>query len=169
MKNGQIWGTLGTLFATWVYVILVFATLLYIAGQFREAKSNRKREAALSVFKELQTKQARDARRYIYRIVPSNLEGLNDELLQQHLEVIEEAILAFERIGFLAHDGYIDPEPIVINHWPVIWKCWKKTKELIGWARKKRGNIAYFKNFDYLYHLAETYRGQSNYPEPKFY
>ena len=169
ITNWQVWTALGTLLATWVYVILVFITLFYIAGQFREARSDRKRETALSAFRELQTKEARDARRYIYGTVPLNLEGLNDELLQQYLEAAEEAMLAFERIGYLIYEGHVDSEPILVNHWPVVWKSWKKTQGLIVWARGKRGEVTYFNNFDYLFQIAEKYRVQHGYPEPKFY
>src|SRR3989338_1760287 len=169
VANWQAVVVLGTLLATWVYVVLVLITLIYIAGQLREARKSRRLEAALTVFRELQTKDARDARKYIYRTIPLSVEGLDDEDLQQHLEAAEEAMLAFERVGYLIQEGHVDAEPILVNHWPVIWKCWGKTEGLIRWGRGKRGDITYFESFAYLFSIAETYRTQRNYPEPQFY
>jgi len=162
------WGAVGAI-ATCIYAVLVLYTLYYIRGQLGEMKSTRTRDAALSVFKELQSKEARDARRYIYGSVPTNIEGITDDERQNHLEKAEEAIIAFDRIGYLVREGHIDPDPILMPAWSIVWRCWRKCENLIRWAAEKRNDPHYLEHFRHLFERSEAYRKENNLDEPTFY
>ena len=155
--------------ATSLYAFFVFLTLLYIHRQLKETQSTRKREAASAIFKELQTKEARDARRYIYRFVPISLEGIGEEERQTHLEKAEEAMIAFDRIGYLIKEGHIDPDPILIPAWSLVWRCWNKSENLVRWAGEKRNAPYYLEHFRHLFEQSESHRKENNFDEPRFY
>ena len=144
--------------------------MVYVAGiAVKGQEKNRKLQATLTIFAELQIKEIRNARRYVYEYVPEDIRDLADSELQEHLINVEEAIIAFERVGYLLQEGHIDTEPIISNYWAEVWKCWQRTRGLIHWAREKRGDPTYLGSFDHLFFLAEAYRIENNYGEPRFY
>lgn len=167
---------LSTSIATWiyvflmaVYVILVAVTLLLIREQLHTQKETQKFQATLAVFKEIQSQDLTNARRYIYESLPEIIEGIGSNQLKTHLQKIEIAIINLDRIGYLIQQGHIDREIIMETYWPSIWRCWKKSKNLINWIRELRGEKDAFGQFEYLFNLSESYRIQNELPEPKFY
>lgn len=167
---------LSTCIATWSYVFLmavyigfVAVTLGYIHRQFKHQEKEHKLQTTFTTFKELQTKEGRDARRNVYKQVPTEIAGIEDEKLEKYLDLVQEAVLPYYRIGYLIHEGHIDAEPIVTTHWESVWRCWKKTENLIKWARTKRNESIYLDHFKYFFDLSEAYRIQNRLEEPKFY
>ena len=90
-----------TAIATSVYVVIVAITLIVILLQLVEFRKNRKLQAALTIFQELQIQKARESRRYIYEQVPESTENLADKVMKDHLIAPEEAIAVFNRVGYL--------------------------------------------------------------------
>ena len=158
-----------TCIATWIYVILVFVTLVVVYLQLRELSKNRKLQATLTIFSELYTELARKARKKVYKEVPADINGIDDEKLESYLEIVQDACFMYHRIGYLVSKGHIDSDPIITTHWRTIWRCWKKAEKLIIWARTKRGNQNYLEYFKYLFDLSEDYRVQNQLEEPKIY
>jgi len=94
------WITLSAI-ATSLYTLSFWVALWFAYIQTRGFEKNRKLQETLTVFKELQAKEVRESRRYIYEEVPQEIGNLTDNELQKHLVNSEEAVLAFERIGYL--------------------------------------------------------------------
>lgn len=164
----QKWTTVGTwavAFFTLLYVVAVTLTLLYIRKQFKETEKRRKLGLTLTIFKELQTREMRRARKYIYTRVPQDVSEVSESELQEHLEEAESAIAPFDLVGYLIQEEYLDRESILANYWRGIWKCWKKSEHLLRWARRRR-NEPIFHHFDDLARESERYRHEKNYEEP---
>lgn len=155
--------------ATSIYTISFLGTLWLAYVQTSGFEKNRRLQEALTIFKELQVKEVRESRRYIYEEVPQEIGGLTDNELQKHLVNSEEAVLAFERVGYLLSQEHADLRHVISNYWTEIWKSWKRINMLIQWARNKRNDKYYLKNFENLFHIAEIHRVQSEYEEPKIY
>lgn len=163
------WVTLATCIATWVYVLLVAVTLWYIHRQLEQQKKEHQLQETLTILKELQTQELFDQRRYIYESFPENIEGIDSIELKAYMRKVDLALVAFNRIGYLVNKGYVDTESILENHWSVVWRCWKKSKNLIKWERAMRNELNHFKDFEYLFDLTEEYRVKHGYEEPKIY
>ena len=166
-----LWIALSTSIATWIYTLFVVLTLRNLSGQVEELRRSREIQSTGIVFKELQSTKARRARQYIYEHVPKELVDtfILETELKTHLQKAGEALVAFDRVGFLAKEGDINPAPIIEHLWPVIWRCWKKSEALIRWARDKRGESEYLSGFGHLFDLSEAYRESNMLPEPKFF
>lgn len=158
-----------TCMATWLYLVLVTATLLYVRRQVKNQDKERKFQTVLAIFRELKTQDFIDNRRYIYDFLPANIEGIESNQLKDYFLEIEVALAAFDRVGYLLREKHIEREPIMENYWASVWRCWKKSKNVIGWIREQRGQKDYFCNFEYLFYLSEDYRVKNGYEEPKFY
>lgn len=147
-----------------------FVVAVIIAGrQLILLTKTRKFEMILTIFRELKTKDFMAKRRYIYDNIPENIDGIDDNRLKKYLIRVETALTAFDRVGYLLRENHIDAKPIMDNYWASVWRCWKKTKNIIIWARQKREQEDYFINFEHLFSLAEEHRVQSEFEEPKFY
>jgi len=158
-----------TAFATSIYTVLVAVTFYFIWRQLKEMNSTRKREATLVVFRELQAREARDARRYIYTTVPMEIEGIGDDELQTHLERSEEALVSLDRVGFLVGEEHVDSDPLMETVWAMVWRCWRKSEVLIRWTRGKRNDPTYLNRFEYLFEVSEEFRLINGYEEPQIY
>lgn len=158
-----------TALATVTYVVVIVRTLRYIRDQAKELRKHRTLQATLAIFKELQTREARKSRSEIYVRVPRTIEGLEESDRQMYLEMAEEALITFDLVGYLVREGYLDPAPLIDTHWPAIWKCWKKTENLIRWAQEKRNDPIYLTRFKRLFELCEAHRRENNYPKPTLY
>ena len=163
------WLTLFIGIGTWAYVVFVGWTLYYIKGQFEEAGNSLKLESTLVIFRELQTREAREARRYIYAELPFEIHGLPVRVLQEHLERSEEAFTAFDRIGHLLKEEHLDVDFIVTKLWPMIWRCWRRSRSLIRWSQQARNDEGYMAGFEFLFDVCETYRKENNLSLPRFY
>lgn len=170
------WISALTCFATWIYVglmglyvWLVFETLRYIRKQLVQQEKEHKFQETITIFKELQTQELFDQRRYIYENFPENIEGIDGNQLKAHIQKPEVALVVFDRIGYLIRKGHIDAESIMENHWSSIWRCWRKSRNLIGWVREQRNETTYLEYFEHLFNVSEDYRIQNGYPEPKIY
>lgn len=155
--------------ATFLYAILVAFTLWYIHRQLEEFKKNRVLQVLLAIFGELRTSESRRARQYIYEQTPVDVKSLSNDKLKKHMRKIEVVITAFNRIGYLAKERYINPKLMLPAYWPMIWRCWKKCENLTVFTRIRRNEPDYLKNFQYLFELAEQYRINNNLPEPIFF
>ena len=158
-----------TAISTTVYVVLFAIALRIALYQLIEFEKSRKLQATLAIFRELKTRDFIDNRRYIYDFLPEKIEGVESDQLKDYFLEIEVALAAFDRVGYLLRENHIDAEPILENYWASVWRCWKKSKNIIAWVREKRGQKDYFSNFEHLFHLSEDYRIQKGYEEPKFY
>lgn len=150
-----------------VSLLTIVVFLAYV--RTRGLEKNRKFQIALTIFEELQTQGPIDTRKYIYDNLPENIEGVDSNQLKAHIHKAELALLAFDRIGYLVKEKHIDGTAVMENYWSSIWRCWKKSKNIINWAREQRGQKDYFKRFEYLFGLSEDHRVQNGYEEPKFY
>jgi len=137
--------------------------------QAKGFEKSRKLQLILTIFKELQNQDLFNERRYIYENFPENIEGIESNQLKAHIQKAETAIIAFDRLGYLAHQGHVDVVPIMENHWSSIWRYWEKSKNLINWAREQRGELKYCEYFEYLFGLSETYRIENELQKPKIY
>lgn len=155
--------------ATWTYVILFATTFIIIKQQLITQMKAHDLQMVLTIFKELKTQDLISKRSYIYESFPENIEGIESSQLKAHIQKAETALDTFNRIGYLAYEGHIDVTPIMENYWSLIWRCWKKSKNLIIWARQQRGESEYFEYFEHLFDLSEAYRVKCEYEEPKFY
>ncbi len=158
-----------TAFVTVVYTIMFGQAVFAAFKQLSELKKSGRFQATLAVFKELKARDFIEDRRYIYDNLPENTAGIEAVQLKSHFRNVEVALTAFERVGYLLREKHIDAEPILENYWASVWRCWKKSKNLIAWAREQRGQQDYFRNFEYLFSLSEEYRIKNKYEEPKFY
>ncbi len=91
--------SIGILLITSLYVGIVAWTLYYIRGQFEGQEKNRKLQAALTIFQDLQSEKVRSARRYIYESVPVSIEDVEESELKKHSIACEDAIQMFHRVG----------------------------------------------------------------------
>ena len=163
------WSEIVTAIATSIYTMLFFIAVRFAYVQTRGFEKNRKLQAALTIFKELQASELMEGRRYIYEQIPQDIKNIDVAQLKEHLQKVESSLIAFERIGYLVYEGHIDTEPIIVNYWPSIWRCWKKCATLIRWARTQRGEKVYFARFEDLFYRCEAYRAENEFEEPKFY
>lgn len=154
---------------TGLYVWLVFETLRYIRRQLENQEKERRFQAALTVFQDLQTQESFNARKYIYENIPESIEGVDNNQLKEHFQKAEIALIALDRIGYLVSKDHIDITTVMENYWYVIWRCWKKSKNILNWMREQRGEPKYFDKFEYLFDLSEVHRIQNHFGEPKFY
>lgn len=168
MRQGIFWQMIGV-FATCAYVILVAVTLVYVMIQVHEMRRSRQRESALTVLKELQSREAREARRYIYQSIPNAIENLADVDVQAHLEHAEEAIIAFDRIGYLLKEGHIDEDAIMPIAWILVWRCWKRCESIVEWASMRRNDPHHLEHFRHFFERSEAYRVENNLEEPRIY
>lgn len=164
---GAIAAVVGATAAT-VYTMSFLVAIWIAYTQLDRFEKGRKFQEVSVIFKELQTKELFEERGYIYKNFPENVEGIDKEQLKAHIQKAEIALNMFDRIGYLVQTGHIDAKPIMENHWFSIWRCWKKSKNIIIWAREQRGDT-YFDKFEYLFQLSEAYRIQKGYQEPKFF
>lgn len=162
--------------AAWVYVFIFMSavsggiiTWVLARRQLEELVRKRKLQDVMTIFRELKAQNLIDMRRYILESFPESIEGIESSQLKTHLQKAELALEVFKRIGYLIKQGHIDAEPIMENYWSLIWRCWKKSKEIINWAREQRGELKYLESFKYLFDLAEAYRIENNLQEPKIY
>ncbi len=170
------WIALGTFIATCTYVgltgfyvFLVFKTLVYIRKQLEQQEKEHKLQETLTILKELQTQELFDQRRYIYENFPEDIKGIDSNQLKAHMRKVDVAIVAFNCMGYLVHKGQVDTESILENHWPIVWRCWQKSKILVKWKREMRNEPKHFEYFESLFDLSEEYRIQNGYEEPKIY
>lgn len=164
--------------ATFAAVITAIATVFYslsfIIGlviaivQIGEFQKSRKLQVVFAIFEELKSPNLIEQRRYLYEKFPENIEGIDEAQLKDHFKAVELALTSFSRIGYLLQERYIDAEPILKNHWALIWRCWRKSRDYVKWARKQRAQEDYFENFEQLHELAEEHRIKNGYPEPRF-
>ncbi len=158
-----------TAIATALYSAMFFVALIVARRQLKELEKSGKLQATLTIFRELKTREFIEDRRYIYDNLPENTESIEAVQLKSYFLSVESALTAFDRVGYLMREEHIDAEAILENYWASVWRCWKKTKNLVIWAREQRGQKDYFRNFEYLFNLSEDYRVQKGYEEPKFY
>ncbi len=158
-----------TAVATSVYALLVALTIALARKQLLAMNEARKMQSVLAVFREIHAKEARDARRYIYQKVPREIAGIEAGELQRHLEAAEEALIAFDRLGYMLKAGHISVEPIAERVWSAVWRCWTRSKELIRWAQEQRSDPTYLDGFKYLFDEVEAYRASENLPESSIY
>lgn len=165
LMNWKMWAAI----AAWMYVVLVFVSLYYVDRQLDEVAKNRKREAILAIFRELESDAMRESRQYIYDEVPREIEGIAEVKLKEHFKKAAVALNAFSRIEYLISEGHIDAETILASYSQAIWRCFKKCEWLIRWVRRKRNEPQYLQRFDNLSLRAEAYRREHGYDEPSFY
>ena len=168
MRQSIYWQKLYTI-VNCIYVFLVLVTLIYVIMQVLEMKRNRKLQSAVLIFEELKSTINREARKKLYKKVPNDISDLRDEYLEKYLDIVQEAVLSFDRIGYLIQEGYMDSDPILKLCWRLIWRSWKKSENIINWVREKRGELMYLHRFQELFDLSELYRIQNGYEEPKIY
>ncbi len=156
-------------FATWTYVVLFVVSIMLLYFQLKGLNKDRRLQAVLVIFRELKAQNLIEMRRYILESFPENIEGIETSGLKAHIQKAELALEVFKRIGYLIDKGHIDAGPIMENYWSLIWRCWKKSKGIIEWAREQRGEPTYLDSFKYLFDLAEDYRVSNNLQEPKIY
>lgn len=149
-------------FVNGVYVILLAIGVMIAWYQLFLLRKTRKLEIVLTIFRELKTKDFMAKRRYIYDNIPENINGMDDNQLKKYLMRVETALTAFDRVGYLLRENHIDAKPIMDNYWASVWRCWKKSKNIIIWARQKREQEDYFINFEYLFSLAEEHAFKAN-------
>ena len=162
------WNAL-TAISTASYAVLFVIALVIAWIQTSALIKNGKLQMVITIFTELKAQDFIDKRRYIYDDLPESTEGIEPSQLKAHFLKVEAALSAFDRVGYLLRERHIDAEPILENYWASVWRCWKKSKNLIAWAREQRGQKDYFGNFEHLFHLSENYRVQKGHGEPKFY
>lgn len=158
-----------TMFVTSAYVFLFAKTISIVSEQLKTQMKTHNLQMVLTIFKELKTQDLLIKRRYIYESFPESVEGIKGSQLKTHLQKAETALVAFNRIGYLACEGHIDVTPIMEIYWSLIWRCWQKSKNLINWAREQRGESQYFEYFEHLFELSESYRIENKLEQPKFY
>lgn len=141
-----------------LYTLLFSLIVIFAYVEIKELGKNKRLQGALTIFGELYTDVARKARKKVYKEVSAEIEGIEDEKLESYLEIVQDACFPYQRIGYLISEGHIDSNPIITTHWQSVWRCWKKTENLIKWARVKRGEPTYFKHFKHLFDLSEAYR-----------
>jgi hypothetical protein len=149
---------LSFLFAVWIALL-----------QTWEFRASKRLQALLTIFEEIKSQNLIEQRRYLYQSFPDTIKGVGDQQLKDHFRQVELALTSFSRIGYFLQHGYIEAEPLLENQWALIWRCWRKSKEAIGWARKIRAEEDYFSNFEKLYELAEAFRVRKGHPEPRFF
>lgn len=160
---------ISTAFYAATFASTVVLTIIVALRQLKALEKSGRFQATLAVFRELKTRDFIENRRYIYDNLPENTEDIEAVQLKSHFINAEGALTAFDRVGYLLREGHIDAEPILENYWASVWRCWKRSKNLIVWAREQRGQKDYFGNFEYLFNLSESYRIENRYEEPKFY
>lgn len=158
-----------TAIATFLYALLFFGALLLAYVQTMGFEKNRKFQAALTIWKELQTRESLNARRYIYEGLPEDIKGLDDNQLKSHIQKAEKAFTDLDMIGYLAEKNHIDITPILEKFWAPIWKCWQKSRNIVYQERGRRSQEDYLNKFEYLFCLTEDYRLQNQFPKPKVY
>jgi hypothetical protein len=170
------WAAAVGAFATCIYAFVVVYGFRVAGRQLEEARNTRenllhaqKLQALLHLFDELTKEDVRKARRYIYEKLPYGLEGLNKEELKGHWEAAEPALNTFDRIGFLIKAERLELDIVMEYSWPVIWRCWTKSRNLIHWARKRRGDEGYLSCFQHLFEESERYRIEKGCKEPEIY
>ncbi|MBI3337141.1 MAG: hypothetical protein HY005_00770 [Candidatus Staskawiczbacteria bacterium] len=144
--------------ATSIYTLLFSIALWFAYVQTKGFEKSRKLQAVITIFNELYAETARKARKKIYKEVPVEIDGIEDEKLESYLEIVQDAVFMYHRIGYIIYEGHIDSDPIITTHWRTIWRCWKKSEKLIAWTQIKRGNPKYLEYFKYLFDLSENYR-----------
>lgn len=165
---GAVATAMGVL-VTAAYTFLFLWAIRYAARQVKEMAKAREIQVLLDIFRELKTEKFMDERGYIYEKFPESVEGVDSLQLKAHLQEAEETLAALHRVGYLAERGYIDTKPIMENYWPLLWRCWKKSKNLIIWAREQRNEPDYLSGLEYLGNLAQAYCVGKGYSEPKFF
>lgn len=140
-----------------IYTAFFLVALRYAARQIKEMAKARETQVLLDIFRELKTEEFMKEREYIYEKFPESIEGIDILHLKAHLQEAEETLAALHRVGYLAEKGFINTGPILENYWPLLWRCWKKSKNLITWARKQRNEPDYLNGFEYLGNLAQAY------------
>ncbi|MBI2054160.1 MAG: hypothetical protein HYT36_02410 [Candidatus Staskawiczbacteria bacterium] len=158
-----------TAVATSAYTLLFLAAIFIAYVQVALLIKNGNLQMIMTIFNELQTKELMDTRRYIYENLPENIKGIDKNQLILYVQKAEIVFIAFSRVGYLMQRGHIDEKPIIENYWYSIWKCWKKSKNLIIWAREQRGDQFYLSEFEFLFNISESYRIQNGHPEPKLF
>ena len=156
------WASLATI----VYSVAFILSLSFILWQLLEIRRARSLQAILAIFEELQTPEARLARRYIYTRLPRETEGIPEDELTEHLINTEEAFITFDRVGYLVRERYIPSSDIIGFLWLPIWKCWKKSEKLILHIRQRRNEQTYLESFRRMYLLSELHRVSNRYEEP---
>ncbi|MDO8659501.1 MAG: hypothetical protein Q7K54_02770 [Candidatus Parcubacteria bacterium] len=155
--------------ATSLYTLFFLVGLWFAYVQARGFEKNRKLQATILIFEELKSTINREARKRLYKQVPNDISDLRDEYLEKYLNIVQEAVLSFDRISYLIQTGHMDSDSILELCWRLIWRSWKKSENLINWVREKRSEPMYLHRFQELFDLSESYRMQNGYEEPKIY
>ncbi|HEV7999147.1 MAG TPA: hypothetical protein VGP63_04655 [Planctomycetaceae bacterium] len=169
MTSQTDYAAIVTAVATSLYTVSFLVAVWIALAQTKEFQASRKLQVLLAIFEEMKSPTLVEQRRYLYQKFPETIEGVDHKQIGEHFRQVEMALTSFSRIGYCLEHGYIEAEPILDNQWALIWRCWRKSKQSIEWARKERCESDYFKSFENLYKLAEEYRIRKGLREPKFF
>jgi hypothetical protein len=138
-----------------VETVAVVIALFYAWQQVRAARKELRLGAVWEIFRELDSAPTRAARGYIYknRELYKALTGQETALAKlpneawRHAEAVSNA---FDRIGYVVHQGLLPENLITDGYYHIIARSWIVLEPFIEAVRKSRNQENYQPYFEYL-------------------
>lgn len=158
------WEALGAISVAFTAIVIT-VTAIASFRQLVELRLATQFEGSLEVFKELDSREQTDARRFVIFELPRLMQdpdyrtevallGLSDERVHQELTVLR----CFERVGAYAKKGFIDRDVVYMVAAGRIVSMWHALGPVIEIHRSVAGPI--WSNFEELYNVSNAWRAR---------
>jgi len=150
--QGELWSLMQGLSAVIATGSLV-GSGAFALFQYADARQARHLQIFNDVFERLMSDEHVEARRIIYQELNHNNLDIGEFIsalpAHQHTQ-IKRVLDAFDHLGFLVSQGWLD-DPAVLG-WvnPIVSKTWERLRPLVQFERSRRGDADYYHHCEYL-------------------